>query len=58
MAMVRKCAKCGHIDDRTTWASADEASKDGSFEGWACPMCAWTDFELVDADQAPAQTGR
>ncbi len=51
MAMVRKCEKCGSIDSRTTWSSAEEAAKSGAFQGWSCPMCAWPEFDLVEAEQ-------
>ncbi len=56
MAMIRKCEKCGAMDRRATWDSAEAAAKDGAFEGsWSCPMCAWPEFDLVEADQeAPA----
>ena len=52
MAMVAKCEQCGKVDDRKQWASADEAAKQGAFQSWTCPTCAWTEFELVDADEA------
>jgi hypothetical protein len=52
MAMIAKCEQCGRIDDRKQWASADEAAKQGAFQSWTCPTCAWTEFELVDADEA------
>ena len=51
MTMVRKCEKCGSIDSRTTWSSAEEAAKSGAFNGWSCPMCAWPEFDLVEAEQ-------
>jgi hypothetical protein len=54
MSVIRKCEKCGHVDDRQTWSSADEAADKGAFDGWACPMCAWTEFELVETDQPAA----
>jgi hypothetical protein len=55
MTMVRKCEKCGATDRRTTWSSAEEAAKDGAFDSWTCPMCAWPEFDLVEAEQeAPA----
>lgn len=57
MAMIRKCEKCGATDRRTSWRSAEEAAKDGAFDAWTCPMCAWPEFDLVEADQeAPATT--
>jgi hypothetical protein len=52
MAMIAKCEQCGKVDDRKQWASADEAAKQGAFQSWTCPTCAWTEFELVDADEA------
>jgi hypothetical protein len=52
MAMIRQCEKCGTVDERQSWASADDAARHGAFEQWACPMCAWTEFELVDAEEA------
>lgn len=51
MTMIRKCEKCGSIDSRTTWSSAEEAAKSGAFQGWSCPMCAWPEFDLVEAEQ-------
>jgi hypothetical protein len=54
--MARQCAQCGAVDSRTTWASADEAAKSGAFDSkWSCSSCAWTDFELVEADGDAAQ---
>ena len=54
MALVRKCEKCGSLDQRVNWPSADEAAKQGAFVGWTCPVCAWTEFDLVDAEEEPA----
>jgi hypothetical protein len=51
MAMIRKCEKCGSIDRRNTWDSAEAAAKDGAFTTWACPTCAWPEFDLVEAEQ-------
>lgn len=51
MALVRKCDKCGHIDDRDSWSSAAEAADQGAFDAWTCPTCAWTEFELVDGSE-------
>jgi predicted nucleic-acid-binding Zn-ribbon protein len=51
MPLVRKCEKCGNIDDRASWSSADAAAKDDAFTGWTCPTCAWTEFDLVEADE-------
>jgi hypothetical protein len=39
---------------RATWPSADDAAKDPVHERWTCPMCAWTEFDLVEADAEPA----
>ena len=55
MTMIRKCEKCGATDRRTTWRSPEEAAKDGAFDAWTCPMCAWPEFDLVEVEQeAPA----
>jgi len=54
MPLIRKCDKCGSLDNRATWSSADEAAKEGAFSGWTCPTCAWTEFDLVDAEEEPA----
>lgn len=57
--MMRKCAQCGTLDDRHAWKSADDAASQGAFDGsWTCASCAWTEFDLVDADGEPARTGR
>lgn len=62
MALVRKCDKCGHIDDRQRWSSPTEAADQGAFQDWTCPTCAWTEFELVEESEAarsqtPAPSG-
>jgi len=50
--LVRKCTQCGHLDERTTWGSIDQASKDGAFDGtWTCSSCAWSEFDLVEVDE-------
>lgn len=54
MSLIRKCEKCGSLDRRATWTSADEAAAKGAFDGWTCPTCAWTEFELVEAEEEPA----
>ena len=57
MALVRKCEKCGNLDQRESWSSADEAAKKDAFTGWTCPVCAWTEFDLVEAkEEEPART--
>ena len=28
MPLIRKCEKCGSLDNRSTWSSADDAAKD------------------------------
>jgi hypothetical protein len=49
--LVRKCSQCGSVDTRNSWTSTDDAAKKNAFDGkWSCSSCAWTDFELVDAD--------
>ena len=52
MPLVRKCEKCGSIDNRQSWSSADDAANQGAFNNWTCPTCAWTEFDLVDAEAA------
>lgn len=52
MTMLAKCSECGSIDERRRWSSADDAAKQGVFDRWTCPICAWTEFELVDASEA------
>ncbi len=56
MAFVRKCEKCGKVDDREQWSSPDDAAKQGAFQTWTCPNCAWTEFDLVDAEAETATT--
>ena len=54
--MVRRCEQCGSLDSKTTWSSPDEAAKQGAFDGkWSCSSCAWTEFELVDADESRSE---
>jgi predicted nucleic-acid-binding Zn-ribbon protein len=55
MAFVRKCEKCGNIDDREQWSSPSEAADKGAFRSWTCPSCAWTEFELIDSSEAEAE---
>ncbi len=52
MAFIRKCEKCGHIDERERWSTTTEAADQGAFRKWTCPTCAWTEFELVDELEA------
>jgi hypothetical protein len=56
MAVVRKCEQCGRIDARVSWPSAKDAGKDPVLATWTCPMCAWTEFDLVEAEEEPAAT--
>jgi predicted nucleic-acid-binding Zn-ribbon protein len=58
MALIRKCEQCGNRDQRASWASVEDAAKDGAFETWTCPMCAWTEFDLVESETqaTPAET--
>jgi hypothetical protein len=58
MALVRKCERCGKVDDRQEWSSPDQAAKDGAFDHWACATCAWTEFDLVDAEAERAEAAR
>lgn len=53
MPLIRKCEKCGSLDRRATWTSADDAAAKGAFDAWTCPTCAWTEFELVEAEEQP-----
>ena len=54
MAVVRKCEHCGRIDARVSWPSEKDAGKDPVLATWTCPMCAWTEFDLVEAEEEPA----
>ena len=54
MSLIRKCERCGSLDKRAMWSSANEAAKDGAFSSWTCPTCAWTEFDLVEAEEEPA----
>jgi hypothetical protein len=55
MALIRKCEKCGASDRRVSWDSAEDAAKHGAFDAWTCPMCAWPEFDLVEAEEEPAR---
>jgi hypothetical protein len=56
MALMRKCTQCGTVDPRNAWSSPAEAAKDGAFnDKWACSSCAWTEFDLVEADAELAE---
>jgi hypothetical protein len=53
--LMRKCSQCGTLDTRASWSSPADAAKDGAFnQPWACASCAWTEFELVEADAEAA----
>jgi hypothetical protein len=54
MAVAKKCEQCGRVDMRATWPSAEDAAKDPVFDRWTCPNCAWTEFDLVEAEAEPA----
>jgi hypothetical protein len=54
MALIRKCENCGASDRRASWKTAEEAAKQGAFDSWTCPMCAWPEFDLVEAEEEPA----
>lgn len=56
MALVRKCEKCGRLDDREQFSSAQDAADQGAFQAWTCPNCAWTEFDLVDEQTEAAPT--
>jgi hypothetical protein len=54
--LIRKCSQCGAKDSSKSWSSTDDAAKQGAFEqNWTCPSCAWTEFELEEADEEPAR---
>jgi len=55
MAVARKCEQCGNVDTRVTWSSTDDAAKDPVFARWTCPMCAWTEFDLIDTQKPEPQ---
>jgi hypothetical protein len=49
--MMRKCSQCGTVDRRASWSSAADAAKDDAFNRpWTCASCAWTEFDLVEAE--------
>lgn len=48
--MVLRCTRCGKVDDTRTFENANQAQD--SMAHWACSRCAWTDWELIEADQA------
>jgi hypothetical protein len=54
MTVLRKCEQCGHLDPRVTWPSTDDAGKDPVLATWTCPTCAWTEFDLVEAEEPAA----
>ena len=54
MTVAKKCEQCGRVDMRATWPNAEDAAKDPVFDRWTCPNCAWTEFDLVEAEAEPA----
>jgi hypothetical protein len=56
MTVARQCEQCGNVDTRVTWDSRDDAARDPVFDRFTCPRCAWTEFDLVDAEQEAAPT--
>ena len=48
--MVLRCTRCGKVDATRQFSGADEAQS--SMAHWACSRCAWTDWELVEAERA------
>ena len=48
--MVLRCTRCGKVDDTRNFKNANVAQ--ASMAHWACSRCAWTDWELVEADKA------
>jgi hypothetical protein len=54
--LIRKCTNCGTLDERRSWTSLDEAANQGAWEdSWTCGSCAWTEFELSEAEEEPAR---
>ena len=51
----RRCTRCGAFDDRESWSSSDDASKNAFEKPWTCTTCAWTEFDLEDKDAQGAQ---
>ena len=51
MALIAKCTECGALDSRRSYRDADDAAKQGAFDRWTCPTCAWTESELVEETQ-------
>jgi ssDNA-binding Zn-finger/Zn-ribbon topoisomerase 1 len=58
MAVAKKCEQCGNVDAKVTWSSADDAAKDPMYLKWTCPNCAWTEWELVEAQKEAQPTAR
>jgi hypothetical protein len=50
--LIRKCTNCGALDPTMKYKSPDDAARQGAFNAWTCSSCAWTEFDLVDADEA------
>jgi hypothetical protein len=54
--LIRKCTQCGALDQAHAWTSMDDAADKGAWdESWTCGSCAWTEFELTEADEEPAR---
>jgi hypothetical protein len=51
--MVLRCTRCGQVDSQRQFENANQAQS--TMSHWACSRCAWTDYELVDADSADLQ---
>jgi hypothetical protein len=58
MTVAKKCEHCGKVDARVTWPSAEDAAKDPMFAKFTCPNCAWTEFDLVDAETEAVPVAR
>ena len=58
MPLIRKCEKCGSLDSRASWSSADDAAKDGAFNNWTCPTCAWTESTWSKPSRSPPPPDR
>ncbi len=59
MPFVRKCLRCGNADLSRRWDSRTKAADDGAFKAeWACPNCAWPDFDIVEHEEPVAVGAR
>ena len=57
MDIVRVCTRCSQPDTSKHWPSLDAAGEAMGGGTWACPNCAWPEYEFRDAG-APLPTSR